>query len=136
MKATLILCSVCLAGLVGCMTAFQSAGPQGTGQAKESDSSTSRGGKYIEEPLGENTFRIDIIGGAPSDYDRIRTASLVRAARIALSAGYAYFRILDSWEQWYGQLSFVKEYYRSITIRPTNDPNDIDAQWVVDRLGP
>lgn len=129
MRVKVIVCTLCIFALLGCMTPYQQRKKQGIGQSV---------GGYTDTALGEKTFRINVSGSSGTHMERVRDIGIVRAAEITLSSGYDYFRILDSWE--FSQVGLamgrVPPYYRSIIIRLTTDPDDIDAQWIIDTIGP
>lgn len=102
--------------------------------------------EITENPLSEDIYSISVQGfnrsvlnGGRTNMHIVRNVSLVRAAEISLSKGYTNFRILDSWENTIvltDALVGSMNSFRSIVIRLTDDPNDIDAQWIIENIQP
>ena len=126
MRVRTILCALFILVLLGCVTTER------FDQTDEPNKIKIFGATVTVTPRGDTTFRIDVSRSRSQGrgIERLRNIGMVRAAEITISSGYAYFRIHESWE--YNDVL----YYRTIIIRLTNNPDDIDAQEILDRLGP
>ena len=145
MKFKSILYALLILVLLGCATTT----PQPTQQTAQPGQTTVKpekkhleGCDYWDTRLDENVFRIDVVFNQGlfeyverASMEIVRNIAVTRAADIALSHDYPCFRILDSWSRYVYESTFVAM-DRVIIIRLTNDPNDIDAQWILDTLGP
>jgi len=92
--------------------------------------------------LKETLFRINLeCSNRPFYWERdsapeiVSNIMTVHAAGIVLARGYQYFRILESWST-RGALAASEKHRRTMLIRLTNDPNDIEAQWIIDTVAP
>ena len=101
------------------------------------------GGGYAVVALGGDRYRIDVRGTGFTGMQRIRDIAMVKAADIALSKNFGYFKVEDS-----GSRSEVRvggsggNVYSSnipyffLVVKLTADANDIDAKQTIDDLGP
>jgi hypothetical protein len=121
-----VLCVLAVLGVASCTTTSQSAVAQ---RETSQPAWVPKNMSLDDKPLREGIFYIHVyayVGPVGA-----RNVSVVRAAEITLGAGYSYFRILDSWGSNYDGTAS-----RYIIVRLTEDPNDMDAQWILDTVGP
>ena len=76
---SVFLFAVCIFGLQGCSTPYQSLG---------------FGGGYTDMRLNENTFKVSFRGNGYTSTDKVQNLLLRRCAELTLQSGYKYFVML------------------------------------------